>query len=72
MAKKKASEKLLQLELTRDEADMLRSVLNQVGGGPNSTRRGLSDSVWSKLGKLKARSTSSDISGSIWFREVRP
>jgi hypothetical protein len=71
MAKKKVHDTLL-LGLTKAEADMLRSVLSQVGGDPERTRRGLSDSVWSKLGRLKAHSSSSDITGTLYFREVRP
>lgn len=56
------------LELSDDEAVVLRDVLRRLGGDPNTTRRALTDAVELALKKAGAGvSEEEDFTGFIWF-----
>ena len=59
------------LELSDEEAVAISAVLRLVGGHPDTTRRGLVDSIERSLRTLDICDRRDDIKGSIDFQEVK-
>lgn len=63
------------LHLSREEADVLRAILNRIGGDPKTTRRGIADRVNDALRDVGLRCrTARDIcekNGRIYFVETQ-
>jgi len=63
--------KSLTIEITGDEADALLTILNNVGGNSENTRRGLVDNVARVLSEVLRGHHLRDVIGTLTFKPLR-
>ena len=62
---------LVVLKISEEEAHALSKVLRNVGGHPDRTRRGLTNSIMRALEIVGINDNCSDMSGGIYFEVTR-